>query len=479
MGVTTTRVIRASCIQQHVKYHCLNLNQKENMDELLIKLVHLLDGRVMKKDSRGIIFFVSKSHCTEFASKHQFLHHISQQPTENQQALNAWIEGKCQWMCATPGLAQGIDLPYVDGILFAEHPYGMVDFVQACGRGGRKGRTCYAVVLHAGKVQSQAQTTEDYECLDEMHKWCQEKVSCHRYWIGKAMDGVPQSCSDGGLAPCERCDPHDSTTKLILQSRTLDLTLAPSHSTLSLKRALDHLDITDSGKRSRSRPDSPTASHGSTVPSPASGPAVSRRSSLQLLKDKGKEAEDRGLHSKLQSAILRHGNAQCQAKVPLLDAALVVLQSTCVGCWFLKKGKKVASVAGACQSCDEDMKRIATALGCSGYFSWKGSIKYKTSYAMCFSCNIPQGIYEPPCHKGSMYGTGKQHPTRDIVARTCFIGRLYEVWWQAIYNEFHLPCDMSMQNYCSWLVACGSVDSFDNMLRVFMYMYDTLASASA
>jgi Helicase conserved C-terminal domain len=475
-----TKIIRAPCLQKHIRYHCLHLGHNDKLFDVLTKLVHVLNVNVMRKDSCGIIYFISKNQCTAFASNHNFPSHMSNQVTENKQAMETWTSGKSQWICATPGLAQGIDVPYVDAILFAEYPHGMVDFVQACGRGGRKGRTSYGIVVDTGSMRGGSKPNgpySDFGCQEEMVAWCQERTLCHRFWIGKAMDGEPSYCSPS-VVPCERCAPLDSTTQLIQGCRISKTSLEHSAGSSSLKRALEYLDISDPGRHVRSKPNSPIMTcPGSLVHSPESGPVLSNKPSMHSIKERGKGTDVAGAASMLQSALLKHGKAECHAKVPLLNAALEALKGICLGCWLIHKERSPANFAAACTTCDKYMVKLAGTQGYKGYVNWKSAIKHKKDYSWCFSCNVPQGDLEPACHKGSSYGTGKPHAQKDIVTRTCFIGRMYDRWWKDLCRNFNLQPSMSLQSYAEWLVVQRSVTEISNMISIFLYMYEATASS--
>ncbi|KAM7209832.1 P-loop containing nucleoside triphosphate hydrolase protein [Rhypophila decipiens] len=67
-------------------------------------------------------------------------HHSGMSEKNGHEARAAWIEGRhtSRWIAATTGLGTGIAIEGIVGVVHVEKPYGLVDFVQQTGRGGRR-----------------------------------------------------------------------------------------------------------------------------------------------------------------------------------------------------------------------------------------------------------------------------------------------------------------------------------------------------
>jgi hypothetical protein len=65
------------------------------------------------------------------------------------------VEGRAsRWIVATTGLGTGVDIKGIVAIVHAEQPYGLVDFVQQMGRGGRRaGEVVQSVIIHDRRPQ--------------------------------------------------------------------------------------------------------------------------------------------------------------------------------------------------------------------------------------------------------------------------------------------------------------------------------------
>ena len=60
--------------------------------------------------------------------------------SERLTTLKKWVDGTGgnRWITATTGLGTGVDIKGIVGVVHMEQPYGIVDFVQQTGRGGRR-----------------------------------------------------------------------------------------------------------------------------------------------------------------------------------------------------------------------------------------------------------------------------------------------------------------------------------------------------
>lgn len=68
--------------------------------------------------------------------------------------LQGWVDGKdgIRWIAATSGLGTGVDIRGIVGVIHARQPYGLVDFVQQTGRGGRQeGEVVESVIVTDGR----------------------------------------------------------------------------------------------------------------------------------------------------------------------------------------------------------------------------------------------------------------------------------------------------------------------------------------
>ena len=135
MSTAITQVIREPCIQKSIKYHLITIAKTINLYSAMGQVFNGIKN-LLKPDGRGIIFFVNKMHCESFAFAADCAQYHADMTKEGKaNAIGGWISAReSQWLCATPGLAQGIDLPYVDYIIFCERPYNVLFLTDGRGR---------------------------------------------------------------------------------------------------------------------------------------------------------------------------------------------------------------------------------------------------------------------------------------------------------------------------------------------------------
>ncbi|KAK4205819.1 hypothetical protein QBC37DRAFT_393824, partial [Rhypophila decipiens] len=102
---------------------------RDAVEDGTVEVIQQLD-RHMTGCQKGVIYCRSKS---------QF-HHSGMSEKNGHEARAAWIEGRhtSRWIAATTGLGTGIAIEGIVGVVHMEKPYGLVDFVQQTGRGGRR-----------------------------------------------------------------------------------------------------------------------------------------------------------------------------------------------------------------------------------------------------------------------------------------------------------------------------------------------------
>lgn len=288
-----TPLIREPCIQLGVKYHLITLTKDDNQLELTVKLAKLLESAVLKPDSHGLIFSPSRKTCESVSQALECeLHHSKRRNDDNQISLKKWIEHKgSPWMSSTPGLSQGLNLAYIDAIIFVGYPYGLIDMVQGCGRGNRNGRPCYAVVIDTKDEswrEENAESDASYNdnCNPEMVQWCQSNTRCHRWIIQQTMDGEGKIYKDiPGALSCEKCNPHDPITQCIRNiwtSAVLPIQMALASQGLKWTRSDTTTESTIDFKRMRTSRSFPVKAM--SLPVAAVGPQSRAQASLQQVR---------------------------------------------------------------------------------------------------------------------------------------------------------------------------------------------------
>ena len=90
-----------------------------------------------------------------------------------------------------------------------EQPYGLVDFVQQTGRGGRReGEVVESIIIHDGRPARGKPNASFVDVMNQSHMEAfMVSTSCRRSVLSAFMDGVAgETCSDiAGAEYCDRC----------------------------------------------------------------------------------------------------------------------------------------------------------------------------------------------------------------------------------------------------------------------------------
>lgn len=99
-------------------------------------------GSGMTGYQKGVVYCRSQKQCEVMAEEIGCDFHYSGMSEEDRRRVRiAWAEGQGhshRWIVATTGLGTGIDIAGIVAVIHMEQPYGLVDFVQQTGRGGRR-----------------------------------------------------------------------------------------------------------------------------------------------------------------------------------------------------------------------------------------------------------------------------------------------------------------------------------------------------
>lgn len=158
-------------------------------------------GSGMTSRQKGVMYCQSRSQCIAVAEAIGCnFHHSRIGEKERDEARHAWAAGRgSQWIVATSGLGTGIDIEGIVAVVHMERPWGLVDFVQQTGRGGRRaGEDMVSVIMHdgrPGRVQEHA-SFMDASNQAQIQAYI-TTPGCRRAVISAFMDGVAgEICRD-------------------------------------------------------------------------------------------------------------------------------------------------------------------------------------------------------------------------------------------------------------------------------------------
>jgi ATP-dependent DNA helicase RecQ len=137
-------VFRQSFERPNLSYSVFRVDSKIN------KIVDVLK----KVPGTGIVYCKSRKRTKEISDLLQLQHisadyyHAGLTQEERSNKQEAWIQNKIRVIVCTNAFGMGIDKPDVRSVIHADVPDCLENYYQEAGRGGRDGKTSYAVLLY-------------------------------------------------------------------------------------------------------------------------------------------------------------------------------------------------------------------------------------------------------------------------------------------------------------------------------------------
>lgn len=457
IGVSSsTTVIREPCIQLKAIYCHALLDKDDEPTAVAYQIGLLLVQKTFKPDSRGIIFCTSIADCQTIAASLKETGTIYYSGyEENQKNMKNWLSGKHVVMVATSAIIAGLDYGYVDFIIFAKVPYGMIDMVQGAGRGGRKGRAYPVIVIDSGFYSSDNSAIAHLKCIPELTAWCKDKThKCLRSGIGAVMNGVGQSCFE--ITQAERCGVCDPTTMVAQLVSDWSVRPAPPPSvyrqTPVATLPFSFLQV-------------------SNLKRPSSIAVTQPRTKQTLIQHIKSRSTDIGMSSRVQSLQFEALEERKQKYMMDIETKLFHLKRHCISCkLFLHLDKKVTNPEAACPSCLSNLNAYCNQHVQLNFSLWKSRmIKYAKAMTYCWTCDLPQEPYMIESH-GPLNAPKTQHPYKDILAVTWLMAfrkaNLRQILIEKL-GRYGFTDSMTIEQYSQWLTVDDRNMRFSNGVFVF------------
>ncbi|KAK7941650.1 uncharacterized protein PG986_014037 [Apiospora aurea] len=204
-------IVRAPTTKRNIRYRVTTVTPGPTAveDEVVRTVIRL--QRRWRDDEKGVIYCRTQQACEALADKVGCaFYHSGVDEATRQARLEAWIQRKADnhWIAATTGLGTGVDVQGIVAVVHAGLPYGLVDFAQQTGRGGRReGETVDSVVVWDGRAAWQAPQSSDVEQLNrQAMTWFVQSVDCRRVGLGTFLDGQGLDCAGVRGDACDRCE---------------------------------------------------------------------------------------------------------------------------------------------------------------------------------------------------------------------------------------------------------------------------------
>jgi superfamily II DNA helicase RecQ len=203
-------LLRARTHKPNIRYHVRTVGRGRGaVDGEATRLAESVGGG-MSGDQKGVVYCRSKPKSEALAAAIGCAcYHSGLDEGVRREALAAWSEGRSasRWIVATTGLGTGIDIAGIVAVVHAEQPYGLVDFVQQTGRGGRRGgEVVDSFIVTDGRAMAggAGESNVAYENRLAMERFMRT-AGCRRVPLGEFMDGAGYSCAVLGGELCDTC----------------------------------------------------------------------------------------------------------------------------------------------------------------------------------------------------------------------------------------------------------------------------------
>ena len=203
------RYVRALTDKGNVAYHVQTCRDGQ-LERRAAQLMQQIQ-RQLPTSAKAILFCLDTDTCERMASL------LACEPYHanwraKDAAMAAWVDGKNKVIVATSALVAGIDVADVCFVVHMGQPYGLVDFVQGVGRGGRHGEKVGSIVLLEEQRMRQLEgggAEENNSDREALRRYLTSK-DCRRKQIGLFMDMAARTCTESQGEMCDRCAAHQA-----------------------------------------------------------------------------------------------------------------------------------------------------------------------------------------------------------------------------------------------------------------------------
>jgi superfamily II DNA helicase RecQ len=123
------------------------------------------------------------------------------------ESLESWEKGESEVLVATGALGAGVDVSGIEFVLLLGEGFGLIDYVQESGRGGRGGEIVESITLLSEEDYDRV-LSKDARSLKPDQKALRKfliTLGCRCRPVSRYMDGAEKETDCSGLN-LERCD---------------------------------------------------------------------------------------------------------------------------------------------------------------------------------------------------------------------------------------------------------------------------------
>src|SRR5256714_4097986 len=212
MYLNEPQFIRLVGYKLHTRYDVVVLDT-EKFDQLTDEWIQ--NALVLCEGTEKVLVFCQSKNISEIWAKHWECQWFNSDTMNKAEVLAGWTSGL---MFATGSLGVGVDIMSIQTVIHVGEPYGMINFDQEVGRGGRSGEMVQSLTLLSEDEESKlrqrrAQTLSQDE--QAMHQFLTAS-HCRRTGMSEYLNGEEYfvTCESLDAELCDNCKSHLSHTAL-------------------------------------------------------------------------------------------------------------------------------------------------------------------------------------------------------------------------------------------------------------------------
>ena len=206
------RYIRASSNRQNLVYFVVQTQEDGTTEDTIVHSVQIC-MKEMKAGSKILIYGRYISACQSLAQRLDAkVYHAKE--TDKDKYLREWEEGLSEVLVATGALGAGVDVKDVCMVIHNGEPWGMTEFQQESGRGGRGGEETECVIVMTVGQYEHLERVDPKGLKDEQEVMREFIITkeCRRKVLTKYFDGRGLSCEETKSLLCDNCQASHAQT---------------------------------------------------------------------------------------------------------------------------------------------------------------------------------------------------------------------------------------------------------------------------
>ena len=220
MMIRSPTIIRAANHKANVRYNVSILNGSNIKQQIRMIISNVTE--LCQTSEKVLVFCQSRAECDSWARQFNCRAYYSTSKDKDR-TLAEWKSGT---LFATGSLGAGVDISGIKYIIHVGKPYGMIDFDQEVGRGGRNGEPVESIILLSNEEFMKIKGERGELMGPDDRAMCEFIItaSCRRVGMSIYMNGVDYEMNCDGLKGelCDNCIAIESNANIGLRRKRMD-----------------------------------------------------------------------------------------------------------------------------------------------------------------------------------------------------------------------------------------------------------------